>query len=211
LHLWKNYAYYALESPVQNGFLAPTWEEMFSALLLGTGNRKYIEPLEMEMNEAAARSPMQDMNASMDAVIDESTASFNVPLKEIAEALRSDLKVKALKYHFQTYHNSFRGTDAVDFLVKSKLAASRERAVMIGRRLAKEMKVFQHVTGKHEFKDEPLFYIFLKYETSTPSKPTGLRERSISDVSDSCPKEIVQRRNCISKMPTRRRTIQDLQ
>jgi hypothetical protein len=170
LHLWKNYAYYALESPLQNGFLAPTWEEMFSALLLGTGNRKYIEPLEMEMNEAAARSPMQDMNASMDmtslGVIDESSISFDVPLKEIAEALRSDLKGKALRYHFQTYHNSFRGTDAVDFLINSKFAASREHAVLIGRRLAKEMKVFQHVAGKHEFKDEPLFYVFLTYDSN---------------------------------------------
>jgi hypothetical protein len=170
LHLWKNYAYYALESPLQNGFLAPTWEEMFSALLLGTGNRKYIEPLEMEMNEAAARSPIQDMNVSMGmmrlGVIDESTASSNVPLKDIAEALRSDLKVKALKFHFKTYHNAFRGTDAVDFLVNSKFAASREHAVMIGRRLAKEMKVFQHVVGKHEFKDEPLFYVFLTYDSN---------------------------------------------
>jgi hypothetical protein len=171
LHLWKNYAYYALESTVQNGFLAPTWEEMFSALLLGTGNRKYIEPLEMEMkNEEAARSPLQDIQASMNAmslsVIDESTASFNVPLKEIAEALRSGIKGKSLKYHFQTYHNSFRGTDAVDFLVNSGFAASREHAVVIGRRLAKELKVFQHVAGKHEFKDEPLFYVFLAYDSN---------------------------------------------
>jgi hypothetical protein len=171
LHLWKNYAFYGLDSPVQNGFLAPTWEEMFSALLLGTGNRNYIEPLEMEMkNEEAARSPLQDMQATMDAmslgVIDESTAQHNVPLKTIAEALRSGLKGKALKYHFQTYHNSFRGTDGVDFLVNSGFAATREYAVAIGRRLAKELKVFQHVAGKHEFKDEPLFYVFLTYDSN---------------------------------------------
>jgi hypothetical protein len=172
LHLWKNYAYYALDSPVQNGFLAPTWEEMFSALLLGTGDRKYIEPLEMEMKDgSAAKSPLQDiMNASMDATglstVDEAVASLNVPLKEIAVALRSGVKGKALRHHLTKYKNAFRGTDAVDFLVNSGFAASREQAVMIGRRLANEMKVFEHVARKHIFKDEPLYYVFLAYDTN---------------------------------------------
>jgi hypothetical protein len=171
MHLWKNYAYYALDSPVQNGFLAPTWEEMFSALLLGTGDRKYIEPLEMEMKDgSAAKSPLQDMmNASMDATglstVDESVASLKVvPLKEIAEALRSGVQGKKLRHHLKKYRNAFCGTDAVDFLVNSGFAASREKAVMIGRRLAKELKVFEHVSGKHIFKDEPLYYAFLAYD-----------------------------------------------
>ena len=54
LHLIKNYAYYAMDSPLQNGFLGPTIEELYWALMRGTKKRTsknknpFIEPLTVE-------------------------------------------------------------------------------------------------------------------------------------------------------------------
>jgi hypothetical protein len=48
--------------------------------------------------------------------------------------------------------------DAVDSLVYSGVAATRWEAVQLGRKLARELKLFKHVTGEHEFRDEFLFY-----------------------------------------------------
>ena len=58
LHLYKNYAYYGMESKLQNGFLAPTIEEMLRALVWGTKRQKYIEPLNMEMDESQVVNPL---------------------------------------------------------------------------------------------------------------------------------------------------------
>lgn len=169
LHLWKNYARYAHESPVQNGFLAPTWEEMFAALLLGADDRNCIEPLEMEMkNESSAKSALQDMATDSFRSLDETS----VPLKDIAEAFRRGVKVKNHRYHLKMYHNVFRGTDAVDFLVNGGFAKSREEAVAVGSRLADEMKLFEHVARRQGFKDEALFYVFLTYDTGQYSIKT---------------------------------------
>lgn len=158
LYLWKNYAYYGLDSPVQNGFLAPTWEEMFLALVRGTTD--CIQPLEMEMeDESDAKTVMDIMQSPSDQSMDE------IPIKEIASAFRDGIKVQTLRYRWTAYHNAFKGTDAVDFLVDSGYASSREGAVTIGQRMVKEMKLFEHVARKHRFKDEPLFYSFLAYDS----------------------------------------------
>jgi hypothetical protein len=48
--------------------------------------------------------------------------------------------------------------DAIDSLVYSGVAATRWEAIQLGRKLARELKLFKHVTGDHEFRDEYLFY-----------------------------------------------------
>jgi hypothetical protein len=134
--------------------------------LRGTRNRNCIEPLEMEMkDESAVKSAIQDMTASV--VDHDLSAESSASLKEIAAQFRGGVEVKTLRYHLKTYHNAFTGKDAVDFLVNEGFASSRTHAVTIGRRLAKELKVFDHVTGKHEFKDEGLYYVFLTYDGNT--------------------------------------------
>jgi hypothetical protein len=175
LHLWKNYAVYAMDSPVQNGFQAATWEEMFLALTRGTNGRSYIEPLEMTMkDESLCKSAIQDMtSAATTGAMSHRSAEFNklygqeVSLQEIARAFRKDVKVKQIRYRATIYHKAFCGSDAVDFLVSTGYADSRETATALGARLAKELKLFEHVRRKHEFKDSlDLYYIFLAYDAN---------------------------------------------
>lgn len=165
LHLWKNYVKYGIESPVQNGFPAPSWEEMFAALVTG---KHFISPLEMERkDEAQAKSALQDMDTSSATplqTIDESAALLNV----IAEAFRREVKVKDHRYHLRMYHNVFKGNDAVDYLVDAGYAGTRVEAVAIGGRLMSELNLFEHISGTstHGFKDEPLFYTFSSYDAN---------------------------------------------
>lgn len=179
LYMLKNYVAYGVESPVvKNGFLPPTWEELWSALLL---SRK-IEPLEMERkNEAEAKSALQDMNVDASSsttstplqTIDESTAL----LKVIAEAFRNNVATKDMRYHFRIYRNVFRGSDAVTYLVEAGYARTRLEAVALGGRLMTELHLFEHVTNQHCFKDEALYYTFLAHDASeytfTTHQPRG--------------------------------------
>ena len=81
-------------------------------------------------------------------------------LHNIAEQLRRGLRVKDRMYHFQAYRGCFVASEAVDFMVEGKLARTREEAVDLGRRLAKEFHLWYHVTNDHEFSDKYLFYRF---------------------------------------------------
>jgi len=176
LYLLKNYVAYGVESPVvKNGFLPPTWEELWLALLFGSS----IEPLEMERkNEAEAKSALQDMNVTTTSTtplqtIDESTAL----LKEIAEAFRNSVKVKDMRYRFRVYRNVFRGNDAVTYLVEAGYARTRPEAVTLGGRLMTELHLFEHCHNHHSFKDEALYYIFVASDsneyTFTTHRPRG--------------------------------------
>lgn len=164
LHLYKNYAYYGMDSVLQNGFMAPTMEEMISALIFGARKRKkpLIEPLNMEMDESHAINPMEHLDAADDYEEDNPSS---VPLSEVAESMRKSLRVQSHKYRLKTYKNCFLGTEAVDFLVQFGFAYSREEAVYLGRRLARETRLFEHVARKHDFEDRDLFFHFLEYDT----------------------------------------------
>jgi len=85
-------------------------------------------------------------------------SSSSLSLEKIAEVFRKGVVVKDRRYLFRTYPQCFVGSEAVDFLVGSTLADSRLEAVDIGRNLAREFNLFEHVTKDHEFKDEYLFY-----------------------------------------------------
>lgn len=164
LHLYKNYAYYAMDSPLQNGFMAPTVEELFAALCFGTrkAKKKYIEPLNMEMDQTHAVNPMEHLDADDDY---EEANQNSVPMSEIAEAMRKSMRVEAYKYRLKTYKNCFKGDEAVDFLVQFGFAYSRPEAIALGRRLARETRLFEHVARKHDFDDKPYYFQFLEYDT----------------------------------------------
>jgi len=63
------------------------------------------------------------------------------------------------RYHFKTYTCCMVGRDAVDWLVKSREATSRENAIKC-MRLLQDNGVLHHVCDHHVFKDEYLFYKF---------------------------------------------------
>lgn len=164
LHLYRNYAYYGMDSALQNGFMAPTIEELFSAVLFGTRKSKkhYLEPLNMEMDQSHAVNPMEHLDAADDY---EEANPGSVPLSEIAEAMRKSIRVQPHKYRLKTYKNCFLGNEAVDFLVQFGFAYSRPEAIALGRRLARETRLFEHVARKHDFEDRPYYYHFLEYDT----------------------------------------------
>lgn len=82
-------------------------------------------------------------------------------LLKLAEAFERDVPVSNHLYHFMNYKNSFVGSEAVDYLVRSKLATDRKHAVFLGQRLLEDFSLFHHVTRSQQFKDsQNLFYRF---------------------------------------------------
>lgn len=85
----------------------------------------------------------------------------NMPsLEEMACQLEHSLPVRNNRYHLRVYKKTFVGSECVDFLVRSNFASSRPEAVKLGRRLASEFNLFEHVTLEHELKDGFYFYRF---------------------------------------------------
>jgi Domain found in Dishevelled, Egl-10, and Pleckstrin (DEP) len=62
----------------------------------------------------------------------------------------------------QIYKNIFVGSEVVDYLVRSRYAFTRAHAVTLGRMIAKQFNLFEHVHREHELKDEHLFYKFIE-------------------------------------------------
>jgi hypothetical protein len=196
LHLLKNYAYYAMDSPLQNGFVAPSLEELYWALVSGTKKRKKpcIEPLTVEReadpmaltaSDHARLYNMNDSNKShsMDELYDESGNLVHVSrfsLAEIAEAMKKSLKTKPHRKGFTVFKHTFQGDEAVDFLLVNGFATTRPEAISVGRRLEREKVLFQHITKDSMFEDSPYIYCFLdNVETDslvqTAREPGGAR------------------------------------
>ncbi|MEL6261760.1 MAG: mechanosensitive ion channel domain-containing protein [Cyanobacteria bacterium J06626_6] len=67
------------------------------------------------------------------------------------------------RFWLTVYPNSFVGSEAVTWIVKTQ-KATREAAVRLGQRLV-ENGLIHHVTDEHPFKDEYLFYRFYEDES----------------------------------------------
>jgi hypothetical protein len=81
-------------------------------------------------------------------------------LDELAADFKKSVKIEDRKYRLTTYKECFVGQDAVDYLVKSGAAPTREDAVELGKALQAN-HLFEHVTRDHQFTDEKLFFRFL--------------------------------------------------
>jgi len=97
---------------------------------------------------------------------------YNIPSetmseKDLEESIDTLVEVfrkvetKDRKYHFKTFKKCFIGTEAVDNIIDSGHAQSREDAVLIGQALQEDHSLFEHVTRDHKFSDEYLFYHFI--------------------------------------------------
>lgn len=170
LYLWKNYAQYAIDNPVQNGFLAPTWEEIFRALIWGYKGSRCIQPLEMEAIDSLNGN---DTTQCLDTDI--STKSLNgTPsiLENIANDFRNCVKVRTHRRGFKIFRRTFTGVEAVNFLVDSGCAGSREQAVEIGRELSKSQRLFEPVTRDAFFTDDESLYYFVFHDKNEYSLKT---------------------------------------
>lgn len=159
MHIWKNYAFYAIDGQHDKGFSSPTWEEMCGALIFGNSERKVISPLEMERKDP-------DQVKSALSFFDPNSPEHTTSLQDIANALRDGVKRTDDKYSYFRTLKTFVGTDAVDFLVDNGFAESRREAIDIGIRLQKDLRLFEHVSRKYDFKDADLYYVFLNFDTS---------------------------------------------
>jgi hypothetical protein len=70
---------------------------------------------------------------------------------------------------FMKYKETFLGSEAVDHMVSTGLASSREHAVYLGQRLLEELGIFHHITCDYQFKDAPYLYRFAKEESTSVS------------------------------------------
>ena len=74
-------------------------------------------------------------------------------LQSIGNQFRENVTVMTHRYHFKKYRKTFVGREAVDWLVKSKIVATRKDAVFLGQRMLEELNLFHHVNYYHQFKD----------------------------------------------------------
>lgn len=56
-------------------------------------------------------------------------------------------------------------SEAVDFFVQFGYAYTRPEAVTLGRKLARETRLFEHITKRYDFEDKPHYYHFLSFDT----------------------------------------------
>ena len=106
-------------------------------------------------------------------------------LLKIAKAMRQSLKVKNRRWYHKVYADTFLGEEAVSYLVNTNAAKTREEAIMLGRELARQCNLFEHVEKDHELKDQRLFYRFLQEESKEGRRAFGFvsfgyRFRSVS-------------------------------
>jgi hypothetical protein len=85
------------------------------------------------------------------------TKSIN-NLARLEKEFKKVVDVRDRKYQTMTYSDVFIGTDAVDAIVYAGLAGTREEGVELGRALARERRLFKHVTNEHSFEDKHYFY-----------------------------------------------------
>jgi hypothetical protein len=67
-------------------------------------------------------------------------------LREVAASFEMGVEVTSHRYKGHTYENAFIGTDAVDFLIASRLATTRDEAEALGQILFIKFNLFEHVS-----------------------------------------------------------------
>lgn len=81
-------------------------------------------------------------------------------LAKLAQALQGDkgIEIKTRRWHLRLHYSCFMGEDLTNWLVHNfKNIDTREEAVELGNELMKD-DLFEHVQGRHNFKDGNYFY-----------------------------------------------------
>lgn len=81
-------------------------------------------------------------------------------LQKLALAMQGEkgIEIENRRWHLRLYYNCFRGEEFTNWLMHNvKNMNTREDAVEFGNQLMKE-KLFEHVNGRHRFKDGHYFY-----------------------------------------------------
>merc|ERR1712228_556941 len=94
----------------------------------------------------------------------------------------NDINIADRTWMLKTYRDCFVGKELVNWIIKYTKTNSREIAVEIGEHL-RNKGAFKHVSAKHSFKDDNLYYRFTSDE---PDIQVLEEKRSIIDLSKAC-------------------------
>lgn len=111
------------------------------------------------------------------------TPKERLTLIEIADKLQRNVEVRNRTYHLKKYPQCFVGSEAVDYLVESNLAPSREDAVRIGNDIMAAVGIFEHVCQEHDLQDGYFFYRFIDPQPVT-TMMTGYQRYSSAGSSE---------------------------
>lgn len=119
--------------------------------------------------------------SSADGVREQSLSIESLTTK--AESFKSIVQLGDRMLQMKKYVNVFLGCEAVDAMVYNDLAQDRREAVQIGRAIARELRLFSHVTGKYTFSDDDELFHFQPEDGKLIEASEG---KSVSDRSTSC-------------------------
>jgi len=103
-------------------------------------------------------------------------------LEQVMRTFQKGVQLQNRTYHLRTYANVFVGSEAIDFLLEQNFAANRQQALELGRRLQDQYKLFVHVTGEHQFKDEYIFYRMLVPKLNANQKDKEVHQQIKQDL-----------------------------
>mmetsp|Transcript_18761 Transcript_18761/g.28103 ORF Transcript_18761/g.28103 Transcript_18761/m.28103 type:complete len:985 (+) Transcript_18761:183-3137(+) len=109
------------------------------------------------------------------ALTDNKAVSISKPeLKDIAVEFCKAFVTSWAEGKEKVKYRRFTGPEGVDFMLKKKIALTRQDAVVLGNRLMKEESLFDHVNQSHAFFDDPkLLYSIRKQILPPKGVPTG--------------------------------------
>lgn len=131
----------------------------------------------------------------------------NTTLQDIATQLEHEIPIKDHRYRFTVYKDCFVAREAVDHMVKSRIAPTRGRAEIIGRQLQSHLNLWEHVTGDHKFRDKYYFFRFTpvserRQEPSLRPSTTSPANNSLPSVGDGTLPRIPSRTALGDRMPS---------
>ena len=93
--------------------------------------------------------------------VEEALARVGHRATDIMALIETKVDIQDRVYHFKTYKQCFIGQEAVDTVVRLKLAIDRVSATQLLLNCNREMNTFEHVTRDHEIADAYLFFRFI--------------------------------------------------
>ena len=110
-------------------------------------------------------------------------------LEELTQKLYDGFDIADRKFRLTTYPKCFIARDAITWMVSNGIATNREDAVETGQLLV-AADIIKHVTNDSEFKDDNLYFRFLRDEPhhgGKEKKPGTNQDWSWSDMTDMIP------------------------
>jgi len=150
---------------------------------------------------------LTESSIRVDQIFDDSSTEDSIQKQRIERPQSSSLTKLAIaflenvtvgtNYHLlKKYETSFVGRDAVDFMLESGFACTREDAVFLGQRLQMELNLFYHVSRDHSFKDGDYFYRFTDTTDECVSEHPNISSLDLLKVADVFERDIRVASHC---------------